>query len=491
MIPEKNEKYNTPKKQEPAIEEETNAKDSEERAPPRFDRLTAIDFGRGFGLFIVVVTHIANYWAFPQLPSEPLGASDGGSMLLLILLFPFQLLGSWASSFALLTGASAAYIMYYQIVEKGRSPRKRILQSILSAVILLAIHFLYTYLVVYPTYNITELSQQGLIPGSLKGEGIQAPDWEFLFIAGPLSMIAFSNLAVSLVCGFFFSWKKDHEANVNIYLGVLSILGLIFVLGADPIQDLLIPHLYAQFEAGNYVIAMILTWLVGTKHCIFPFVGYGFFGGMFGLLWIRREPMREKIRKVKRVGYSFATFFLAIAVGDAILHGIPDLVGLYHPFFLYTLNLSLQLYIATFCLLFFDVIPEEERCEYARYRRIIIFRRLSVLSLSVFFIEQTTAALFTGLFLWIAPALLESFIFILVIFVPLYTYLFLMMVNRWEKFNFKYGMEWFLVCLVKGKKVTSDEDLLGVQRFIYKSSGYCSADEYFAAKQERKAQKNS
>ncbi|MHA1869921.1 MAG: hypothetical protein ACTSXF_03150, partial [Promethearchaeota archaeon] len=116
------------------------------------DRIVAVDFGRGFGLFIVLLVHALHYWAFDNLPSNPNSVDAQHNIFLLILFMPFIILGSWASIFALLTGASTVYIIYYQVSVKNMDMGKKLLQSLISAIILMGIHFFYVYFLIYPTF---------------------------------------------------------------------------------------------------------------------------------------------------------------------------------------------------------------------------------------------------------------------------------------------------------------------------------------------------
>jgi hypothetical protein len=455
-------------------------REDKNKYPEKYGRIAAIDFGRGFGMFIVLAVHLANYWGFPHLPESPSGFNSNYNLIIQIIMFPFVLLGSWASIFALLTGASTAYIMYYQINIKKVDINKRLKQSFISAFVLLIIHYIYVFFFIYPTYNIEGFQQQGFIPGSLKGEGWKKPTLSFLFIAGPLSMIAFSDLIVTWVCGKIWRKQKSSEKILDQTLVTFLILGLLFVFLAEPIKTWLIPVLYTTYENHQYFYAMVLTWFVGTKHCIFPFVGYAFFGGILSLTIYKHHNNRKQLQ---RIGYSLSLFFGILAIWDAIKNGIPELIGLYHPYFLYMLNLSLQLWIATLVLSSFDMIPMDQRKNYARYRFLVPFRRLSTISLTLFLTEQTIAAIYTRISIWLFPHLMDSIVFIMTIWVPFYMYCWFEAIRIWEKNNFKYSIEWWLARIFGGKNKAEGEDILNIEKNIYQNSGFVNREEYYAIKQ--------
>jgi hypothetical protein len=463
-------------------EAEPNSNDElkKDYAKKRMGRIVTIDVARGIGMFVILIVHAINYWVYPYMFADGGSTSAEPSLLLQIIMFPFILLGSWASVFALITGASTAYTIYYQVSQKKINMKKRVIQSFISAIILLIIHFIHVYFFIYPTYNINGLQQQGLIPGSLKGDGWVIPDPSFLFVAGPLSMIALSELSTCIVCAII--WRNGLRGKRTLKLSLLLFfsLGMFFVLIAIPVQNLLTPVLYENFEQGNYVVAMLLTWLVGSKHCLFPFVGYAFFGAFLSLHFHEKPA---NYRKVKIVGYSTMFFFISLAVASAIYEGgVPELVGLYHPFFLFTLNLGLQFFLATTFLLSFDTTPIEERRDKPRYTKIIGFRRFSTISLTLFLTEEIVAALYTGLFIFLFPELMKNLLFVLFVYTPILMYFWFAIVSKWEKHNFKYSFEWMLICLMKRINPNTNKDLLGVKKIIYNTSGFKDREDFYANK---------
>jgi hypothetical protein len=254
----------------------------------------------------------------------------------------------------------------------------------------------------------------------------------------------------------------------------------LFVLGAEFIKSIFVPLLYDNYYQGNYIMAMLLTMLVGTKHCIFPFVGYAFFGGVISLLLYRD---RNNSRILKIIGYSLSLFFGIIAAIDAILNGIPQLIALYHPFFLYILNLSLQISLGTFCLTIFDTVPISERKFKTRFKLLVPFRRLSTVSLTIFMTEQTIAGLYTKLFIIIFPNSMQNILFLFFIYIPIYMVLWFEFIALWEKNYFKYSIEWFLAKLFRS---SPKKDILGIEENIYKNSGFLNREEYKAIKNGKK-----
>ncbi len=452
-------------------------------------RLVGVDFARGFGLLVIIVTHLYNYWGLPNVPSaNAAGGNKGGSGLLNLILLPFIIMGSWASAFAAITGLSVAYTMHYQISKGGISLKKRALQSLVNALIILIINYVYIYFFIYPTTNITELVHQGLIPASIRYGELRAPPFEFLFIASPLTMVAFSNIVVNVTCTIM--WRKGaKQENIRKQQLFLVILGILIIYIAEPVKNWLIPILYEQHDQKNYAVSMLLTWLVGTKHCIFPFLGYAFVGAYYGL-YFRRDYVDFKKVRNQAIYLSLVFFIPPVILG--LVRGFPsidDLIGLYHPPFLYLINAGLEILFMTLSIWYLDRIPPEQRKDHRRFRMVVIFQRLSLISLTVFLMEEPMAGIYTKITKLILPGLLESHVF-LIFWTACYTFIWIYAVNKWDKKgNFKYTFEWAIKCARSGINIKSNGDILNLQKHIYEALGFESKEEYYELKRQRKLDK--
>ena len=238
------------------------------------ERIIGIDFGKGWGMFIIIVTHLYNYWGRETIMAGVSSIEIGGGInFFTVLMFPLIWQGTWACAFAFFTGASVAYTAHYQISEKGYNPKKRLMKSLISIFILFMINYLYIYFSMYPIHDINRNRQQGLIPASIKNGAFSPPSPAIFFIASPLSMVAFSDLFVSLTAYVLWRNGVDKRRNKQ-YRITFFCLGLLFLYLAEPMKNLLIPVLNEQYESQNYIYAQILAWLVGNKQCVFPLVSF-------------------------------------------------------------------------------------------------------------------------------------------------------------------------------------------------------------------------
>ncbi len=450
----------------------------------KLPRVITADFGRGFGLFIILILHLFIFWGFKH-TFEIQTDFEEQPIWVKFIAIPFQFLGSWASVFAIITGISTTYIMHYQIQEKQVSVKKRLLKSFLNGLILLGINFIYVYFFTYPSNNINNDPYLGMIPASIKEGKLIVPDKAIFFIASPLSMIAFSNFFIVIICTFIWNngIKKDYQ---KYYLAVFSIVGALFIGAAEPLKNLLLPNMQNQYNKDNFLPCLLLAWMIGPKLSIFPYVGFAFFGAIYGL-FLREDHF--EMNKLKKFGVGIAICSFILVLVDAIINGIPSTDQiydpLYFPFFTYMFNLGAQNLLALIFIKTWDTNPVEERRGKRKYYVISTFQRLSIISLTVFMLEETTAALYTRLTLWLMPVFLENVAVHLLLWGPLYVFIWIKAITKWEKkYRFKYSLEWFLAALKLGKKLTTDEDILDTENIIYKSRGYRSKKDFYRWKKQ-------
>ena len=232
-------------------------------------------------------------------------------------------------------------------------------------------------------------------------------------------------------------------------------------------------------------ILLILSWFVGGKQCIFPFVSYAFFSGILTLYLRDKKP---NFQGMARFSYLFSAFILMMGIIHGIINGFPSVSEWYfgyHPFFLYHLNLAAQLIWFSSFVLFFDTIPIKERKSHKRYKYVIIFQRLSTISLTIFLFEEIFAAVYSKFTEIIFPNMIIQNNLFLFIWTFFYTFIWISTLNNWDKnCNFKFSIEWFLARIFAGKSTKKDSkrDYLNLDFMIYYPLGVKDKKEYYANK---------
>jgi hypothetical protein len=476
-------------------------------------RILSLDFLRGCGIISIVILHSVIFNLFGDTTS----ASSRVPTTVQFLLLPIIIIGSWASLFALISGASLTYSIYKELIQKKRSPKKRLYKSLIRFFLLLVLHYIYSFFFIHPSKNIMGETEEGLVPGSIKEKKWKIPSFSIVYVTSAFVMLAFSDLLTSLF--LLFLWykqsgkknkqnsqskddlnqeqpEKDHQnlaPKRNSDYFKLVAMGCFFIFLTPYIQTYLNPIMILQFEGGNYGLAMVLTWLVGINHCVFPFVGYAFFGAVFGLALAEKRKFEE----IKQFVLPIAWGFLFISVYAFAQIDLMEFMGNkspVQPFPLYTLNLSLQLFLMVWLV---GKLDYSKGIQYQNYaEKTIGFRRWGMMSLTFFLFEYTISVCFNLIMNLIFPGITQSLFMGLMIWAPLYVYLMWKLVKNWEKNYFRYSLEWYLA-KPKKKPVTQSnsekkvavplrnpaklampnvEDYLKIEKIIYLPAGLTSRE---------------
>jgi hypothetical protein len=155
---------------------------------------------------------------------------------------------------------------------------------------------------------------------------------------------------------------------------------------------------------------------------------------------------------------------LLLALGFLRIYGIPDLTLPYWPVTMVAFNLMLMTLIATLMIIRYDHSSTEKRLKYAK--RTIFFRRFSMITLSIFVFESIIAVLWAKLFtlLFIDPFPFNVVADLIFLFCVLATWY--VIARLWEKINFKYSIEWFMVQIIARMQGRSSQKL-NVESVLY------------------------
>ncbi len=462
----------SPKKEDmKETQAQENSSKSKRERDNSMKRVIGIDFSRGWGLFIVVVTHLFNYWGMEYLRNSSESPSSPRPLILNILSFLFLWQATWASAFAFFSGASVVFTIHYQLSKKPFDLIKRIKKSLINILVLFILNYIYTFFSIYPAAGLLGDRQYGMIPGSIRNGQFTVPNLQAYFIASPLTMILWSDVFVSLVC--LILWRKGVDRNKHwFYFSVFLGLGFLFLYSASPIQDALIPIMHQSFMSERYGVALVLSWLVGFKFPVFPYVSYAFFGGIISLFLRQEKP---NFKGMALYGYIGAAFFFTITMIYGFVNGFGTMndwfSGTYESFFLVHLNMMGEMIWLTTSILVLDRMPYEKRKGKKRYDWIMPFQRLSMLSLTVFITEEIIAAIYSVITKLIFPVSIMDTIFFLVVWTAVYTFSWIYFLKWWEKkHHFKYSFEWAIAWLLVPKKFRKKQDLLGIEKIMYNPS---------------------
>ena len=416
---------------------------------PKMRRVLALDFGRGWAIFFVIFIHATVFNAFG---GNVISGDTGGSeitTLTVIIMTPFIILGSWASIFAIVTGAASALSVYNHLVIKKRPAALKIKSNLIRFTALIIINFIYLYFFIHPTENIMGEPTQSLITGSIQNLRWIIPSGAVLFHSSAFIMIGFSDFIVTMIMVLLY--RKDGNKKYKRNFIILLVIVCIFLYASPAIQHYLTPLAQSSYQNGNYIIAMILTWLVGTKHCIFPFVGFAINGAIFGLMLVQERNAKNMLKYGHlMIVFNIIVFIISVIL-NIVLLGRLDLFGSsVQHFSFYIMNYILQMFLVLWALNGLEFKPKEKRKKFAN--NTVGLRRFGTISLTCFLIEQPIAAIFALITETLIPGSMSK-MYILVLWVPLYAYLWWMVVHKWDqKKNMKGSLEYMLASIGKSKE---------------------------------------
>lgn len=172
--------------------------------------------------------------------------------------------------------------------------------SLIRGLVLLMFHFLYILFFINPILDLYNHPQMSIFVGSIRVGHWQVPSYTILFISSALSMLAWTDIAVSLLLFLICRGEGQNRPKRNIVIIILC--ASLILLISPGLQILLLPLIPQYFSQGNYVMAMLVTWMIGRYQCAFPFVGFGIMGAVVGLMLAYEFPREFFLRIMYGIG---------------------------------------------------------------------------------------------------------------------------------------------------------------------------------------------
>jgi len=147
-----------------------------------------------------------------------------------------------------------------------------------------------------------------------------------------------------------------------------------------------------------------------------------------------------------------------------LILGVPDLTLPYWPITMVSFNLMLMILVTTLCFIRYDFSPREKQQTLAK--RTVFLRRFNMITLTMFVFESIIAVLWAKLFtfFFVDPFPFNVIADILFLFCVLATWYTIARV--WEKIDFKYSIEWFMIKIL-GRITGKTSQKLNVNTVLY------------------------
>ncbi len=412
-------------------------------------RILSLDFIRGLGLIGVVVNHAITYGimlnednARNLLPKSPL-----------VIFAPLLIFGTWAGMFALITGLVNAYQIYLRM-KKKEDIGEALQGCFINSTLILIMHFIFLGFFTRASESLTGNGyDHSLITGSIELQQLSIPPIELFFRADALAMISASGYLTCLV--LWLIWRRGNFKNTKRSVKILLEFGGIILALSQPLWNQLYPVFISALNKGGlyYIPALFLSFIAGTLHCLLPYGGYVAFGIILGIYIAEEKSIQEIKRFAKKVGFPL----IILGIIFIIYHIFTVEDSLMSFFFkykmippdLYLLNLGIMILWFSWFFEKLDYCSPEKHAKIARKTAVI--RRFGIASLTLFVLESFWCTLWSfifhsklGSYSGEPDVVMTNFglnlLFMLVVFGS-----WVVILKIWEKYNFKYSFEWFIV----------------------------------------------
>jgi hypothetical protein len=267
-----------------------------------------------------------------------------------------------------------------------------------------------------------------VVANLIRNSHLSMPHLSKWFEGSSLMIIGVNLICLSLFFHLFFKTNaKDFKKQ---YL-ILGISGFAIML-VSFIRIPLYPMIEQSIQQHNYILAAILSYTVANPYPIFPYLAYGLFASMMGIM-----VYQQRFDLIKRIMIPIASFFTLFGIAGMMQFEKTISKADYFWYFKTQSELGVFIFIAIFVTYLYMIRHEE--FEWARF-----IKNFSTVCLSIYLLEVTISELFGRALSSILPSwnqtingcLLFGFGNVLV------WGLILMM---WRKTNFKYSVEYFWV----------------------------------------------
>jgi hypothetical protein len=391
-------------------------------------------------------------------------------------LAPLAVLATWAPIFAMISGSAHAYVIHGTVQRRMAEGKSRdeafkgvirgafVNSACLYGLSLINMMFLHHAMEFNGEFRYTMLT-------STLQDGMFHPySAQLLFYNDALALIASSTLAVTIL--LWLLWRNGGMAHPRRNFAVITAVTLALIGLSPALHVWLDPKFYEALDHGRYGTAFLLKLVVGPNQSPLPNVAYGLLGAILGVA----VAQQIAIKRIRRFGYGVGACFIAASAAIISVKGVAIIELTYHtfPIKLHLLNMGLMLWVSTFLIDKMEYQPEARREVLAGRTR--FFRRFGIAALSVFLLEGVMSVVLGKLYipLWSATGEFPRVAWAIIPFLALLIGVWHVTLRAWERWDFRYGAEWWLVQIVgaiRGRKSLR----LQTQHVIYRP--VCEAED--------------
>jgi len=394
-------------------------------------RIRSLDVLRGVAMMFVVLFHSAIY-NFANIHKI-----DFSNPPLLIILMSFMAL--WGGIFIIYSMVVNAVMFARR--DNGRVAARGLTHMVYGTGAYLILHYLLNVVLGRWTVDfVNNQPEMSVIASVLRGAGSGFRSIDRFFEGSSLSTIALNLLLLSGL--LYLLLRNDGHGKMRRNYFVLGALGGVIMIGSS-IRVGLYDLLVAAQAASNYLAATGLSFVLANPYPLLPYLAYGCFGAMVGLM-IHNQRRDLLKRVVLPAGIIFILYGVAGMMRFDKTISTPDF------FWHYKTNFELGVFLL--------LIPGVYLLLEGRARlldRLAVFSWFSRVSLTVYMLETTMSEVLRLLITPLAPAWNQTINGCL-LFGGLNILVWVGVLWLWRRGGFRYGLEWVWVQLMQraGKQST-------------------------------------
>lgn len=394
-------------------------------------RYVALDYLRGLGVFFVIILHTAFYYF------DGIYDVDMDNPSLIITLIGFLLM--FAGLFAMISGMS-----YTIQILNAKDYNHRIKYMGFAGLLMMVVAYLY-FLFTGPgiIHFDTRSMDESLFVSLIRQGSFQPWTIDRIFYVDSLVMIAFNIWLLALLFKLIKKWIN--HPRIALYILLFATLFMVLSYIRIPLYNV---YLNAR-DDGNYMVVILLNWLVAKNNPILPFYAFALFGVWVALL-LREGSFKSLKRWILPVGLTY----LIVGILGYLLTPETMLERAIDPtwYFIMVIQIGLFSLMILGALYLFDFKNIKENV-FIRF-----IKRFGVAGLTPFFFEQILSGLiFITVNLFFTVKLNIPFAILYgIIHVTIWGFILM----AWEKKHYKYSIEWILTNTLNRIAPSSKKDAL-------------------------------
>lgn len=399
-------------------------------------RFGSLDFLRGFALISVIFFHtsVYNYANIHKI--------DFSNPPIAVVLISFLVL--WGGLLIFYSGVVNSFMLSKRTDKEFAFVHTKHL--LYAGGLLIVFHFLLN--IIFGRWSNDFVNNQPdmtFVANSIRSMQFSLPHLTKYFEGSSLSTIAFNLIIVSLIV--YFLLRDNGIKKVGRNQLILGGLGFIIML-LSFVRVYVYKWLPSAIESKNYALALLFSFTIANPYPLLPYLAYGMFGVMIGLMiYLRRNDLLKHV--MLPIGGFFLIFGIIGTLNFEKTISTPDF------FWYYKTQLELGVFILAAVIVFLTLEKREQITN-----KLAFIKWFSRVSLTVYMLETLVSEIFRKI-LDVTIPMWNQTINGCLMFGASNVILWVIILYFWSRARFKYSLEYYWVRLFTklDKKSTKMDEL--------------------------------